>query len=167
MTQELCGDAYLFGTVEGMMEAFNIVASSEGAAKPYQLADSISKALVTTWLGLVVAIPAMMAFSFFRNKIDTLTITTPGRVLTLSKAGGEWQLLAPRTGAQPGRLRADFTAVDALVSRLNTLKMKSLVAPDAGNVAEYGLDKPAATIQLGSAKVPSASARRRRRRKSR
>jgi Domain of unknown function (DUF4340) len=85
-----------------------------------------------------------------RDKIDTLTITTPGRVLTFSKAGGEWQLLAPRTGAQPGRLRADFTAVDALVSRLNTLQMKSLVAPDAGNLAEYGLDKPATTIQLGS-----------------
>ena len=70
----------LFGTVEGMMEAFNIVASSEGAAKPYQLADSISKALVTTWLGLVVAIPAMMAFSFFRNKIDSLVSECGKRV---------------------------------------------------------------------------------------
>jgi biopolymer transport protein ExbB len=70
----------LFGTVEGMMEAFNIIASSEGAAKPYQLADSISKALVTTWLGLVVAIPAMMAFSFFRNKIDSLVSECGKRV---------------------------------------------------------------------------------------
>ena len=70
----------LFGTVEGMMEAFNIVASSEGAAKPYQLADSISKALVTTWLGLVVAIPSMMAFSFFRNKIDSLVSECGKRV---------------------------------------------------------------------------------------
>ena len=70
----------LFGTVEGMMESFNIIASQEGAAQPYQLADSISKALVTTWLGLIVAIPAMVAFSFFRNKIDSLVSECGKRV---------------------------------------------------------------------------------------
>jgi len=70
----------LFGTVEGMMESFNIVASTEGAAQPYQLADSISKALVTTWLGLVVAIPSMVAFSYFRNKIDSLVSECGKRV---------------------------------------------------------------------------------------
>lgn len=70
----------LFGTVEGMMEAFNIVSSSEGLAKPHQLADSISKALVTTWLGLIVAIPAMLAFSYFRNKIDSLVSECGKRV---------------------------------------------------------------------------------------
>lgn len=70
----------LFGTVEGMMESFNIIASTEGAAQPYQLADSISKALVTTWLGLVVAIPSMVAFSYFRNKIDSLVSECGNRV---------------------------------------------------------------------------------------
>jgi biopolymer transport protein ExbB len=70
----------LFGTVEGMMESFNIIASQEGAAQPYQLADSISKALVTTWLGLVVAIPSMVAFSYFRNKIDSLVSECGKRV---------------------------------------------------------------------------------------
>jgi biopolymer transport protein ExbB len=70
----------LFGTVEGMMESFNIIASEEGAAQPYQLADSISKALVTTWLGLIVAIPSMVAFSFFRNKIDSLVSECGKRV---------------------------------------------------------------------------------------
>jgi biopolymer transport protein ExbB len=70
----------LFGTVEGMMESFNVIASTEGAAQPYQLADSISKALVTTWLGLVVAIPSMVAFSFFRNKIDSLVSECGKRV---------------------------------------------------------------------------------------
>ncbi len=70
----------LFGTVEGMMESFNIIASQEGAAQPFQLADSISKALVTTWLGLIVAIPSMVAFSFFRNKIDSLVSECGKRV---------------------------------------------------------------------------------------
>src|SRR6476620_6699766 len=70
----------LFGTVEGMMESFNIIASTEGAAQPYQLADSVSKALVTTWLGQVVAIPSMVAFSYFRNKIDSLVSECGKRV---------------------------------------------------------------------------------------
>jgi len=70
----------LFGTVQGMMTAFNIIASTEGAAQPYQLADSISQALVTTWLGLVVAIPSMVAFSYFRNKIDSLVSECGKRV---------------------------------------------------------------------------------------
>lgn len=62
----------LFGTVEGMMESFNTIASRGGAARPDELADSIGKALVTTWLGLIVAIPSMVAFSYFRNKIDSI-----------------------------------------------------------------------------------------------
>lgn len=61
----------LFGTVEGMMEAFNTIAMQE-SVKPRELADSISKALVTTWLGLIVAIPTMAVFSYFRNKIDSI-----------------------------------------------------------------------------------------------
>jgi biopolymer transport protein ExbB len=70
----------LFGTVEGMMESFNTIASTGGAARPDQLADSIGKALVTTWLGLLVAIPAMLAFSYFRNKIDSLVSECGKRV---------------------------------------------------------------------------------------
>lgn len=62
----------LFGTVEGMMEAFNTLASSGGMAEPKDLAGSIGKALVTTWLGLIVAMPSMVAFSYFRNRIDSL-----------------------------------------------------------------------------------------------
>jgi biopolymer transport protein ExbB len=70
----------LLGTVQGMIEAFNVLASSKGAAKPYELADSISKALVTTFEGLVVAIPAMVAYSFFRSQIDHLVSETGKRV---------------------------------------------------------------------------------------
>jgi hypothetical protein len=65
-------------------------------------------------------------------------------VLRFAKAESEWQITAPVKG------RADFNAVDSLVSRLHTLQMKSLVAPEAAKLSEYGLDKPEATIQLGS-----------------
>jgi biopolymer transport protein ExbB len=70
----------LFGTVEGMMESFNTIASHGGMARPDELASSIGKALVTTWLGLIVAIPSMIAFSYFRNKIDSIVSECGKRV---------------------------------------------------------------------------------------
>jgi biopolymer transport protein ExbB len=62
----------LLGTVQGMILGFNTIAATGGTAKPEDLASSISLALVTTFEGLVVAIPVMVAFSFFRNRIDSL-----------------------------------------------------------------------------------------------
>jgi biopolymer transport protein ExbB len=70
----------LLGTVQGMIEAFNVIASRGGMARPDELADSISKALVTTLEGLVVAIPAMVAYSYFRNQIDSLVSEAGKRV---------------------------------------------------------------------------------------
>ncbi|MCB9839151.1 MAG: MotA/TolQ/ExbB proton channel family protein [Phycisphaeraceae bacterium] len=63
----------LLGTVVGMVGAFDTISSSEGFARPDQLAGDISKALVTTLMGLTLAIPATAAFTFFRNRIDTIT----------------------------------------------------------------------------------------------
>jgi hypothetical protein len=79
-----------------------------------------------------------------RDKIDALSITSPARVLRFTKADGEWHM------SLPAKARADFTTVDGLVSRLGTLQTKSIVAAEATALAEYGLDKPATTIQLGS-----------------
>lgn len=62
----------LLGTVMGMMLSFRTVASAAGVARPEDLAGGIYLALVTTVEGLVVAIPALLAFAFFRNQIDRL-----------------------------------------------------------------------------------------------
>ena len=70
----------LTGTVLGMIEAFNTIAAAGGSAKPDQLAGGIGQALITTLLGLVVAIPSMVAFSFFRNKIDSLVAEAGKRI---------------------------------------------------------------------------------------
>ena len=70
----------LLGTVWGMILAFNTIASEEGIAKPEQLADGIGQALITTLLGLMVAIPSMLAFSFFRNRIDSLVAEAGKRI---------------------------------------------------------------------------------------
>lgn len=70
----------LLGTVQGMILGFNMIAVTGGTAKPEDLASSISLALVTTFEGLVVAIPAMVAFSYFRNRIDSLVSEAGKRV---------------------------------------------------------------------------------------
>ena len=62
----------LLGTVTGMIRSFNEIAQTEGAARPSQLAGGISEALVTTCLGLIVAIPTMFFVAFFRRRIDSL-----------------------------------------------------------------------------------------------
>jgi len=59
----------LLGTVGGMVEAFNEIASSSGGANPAQLASGISKALLTTMFGLIVALPVTAAFAFIRNRM--------------------------------------------------------------------------------------------------
>ena len=60
----------LLGTVTGMIIAFQRVAGSQGAAGAADLAEGIYQALVTTVGGLIVAIPALAAFAFFRNRVD-------------------------------------------------------------------------------------------------
>ncbi|MFG0257282.1 MAG: MotA/TolQ/ExbB proton channel family protein [Phycisphaerales bacterium JB043] len=62
----------LLGTVVGMVGAFDTISASEGFARPDQLAGDISKALVTTLMGLSLAIPATAALTYFRNRIDGL-----------------------------------------------------------------------------------------------
>jgi biopolymer transport protein ExbB len=61
----------LMGTVWGMIQAFHTFQLS---ANPQvsELAPKISTALVTTLLGLMVAVPALGAFAMFRNRIDEL-----------------------------------------------------------------------------------------------
>jgi hypothetical protein len=90
------------------------------------------------------------ALKLDRDKIETLAITTPKQIVQFAKAGNEWQMTAPV------KARADFTAVDGLVSRINTLQMKSITAADPAKLDEYGLDKPEATVELGSGSSQAA-----------
>lgn len=62
----------LFGTVFGMIKLFNAIVAAGGQPQPSQLADGISVALVTTFWGLFIAIPALAAHGVFRNRIETL-----------------------------------------------------------------------------------------------
>jgi biopolymer transport protein ExbB len=62
----------LFGTVLGMIKSFSVVASDIVASRPIMLAEGVSEALVTTATGLVIGIPAMAAYAFFRGRVQSL-----------------------------------------------------------------------------------------------
>jgi biopolymer transport protein ExbB len=62
----------LFGTVVGMIRLFASITEAGGIPEPAKIAADISIALVTTFWGLLVAIPALSVFAFFRNRIDSL-----------------------------------------------------------------------------------------------
>jgi biopolymer transport protein ExbB len=63
----------LLGTVDGMVSAFMIIAKSSTAPKPNELAIGISQALITTLIGLWLAIPAIACFATFKNWLQKLT----------------------------------------------------------------------------------------------
>jgi Domain of unknown function (DUF4340) len=84
------------------------------------------------------------ALAVNRDEIDALTVTTPERTLRFAKNGNEWRL------AQPVVARGDFSAIEGLVSRISTLQMTSIAAEKVDKPAEYGLDKPAATVTIGN-----------------
>ena len=60
----------LLGTVFGMVLCFREVASTQGNAGAGQLAEGIYQALVTTVVGLLIAIPSLAAFALLRNRVD-------------------------------------------------------------------------------------------------
>ena len=62
----------LMGTVWGMIGAFFSIVEV-GQADPELMAKDIGVALVTTLLGLVVAVPALSVYAVMRNRIDSLT----------------------------------------------------------------------------------------------
>jgi biopolymer transport protein ExbB len=86
----------LFGTVYGMIEAFTVLALASGQPRPDQLAAAIAVALVTTFWGLLIAIPALFLHGFFRTRIEVL----------VSEAASETEALLDRL-FEIGRLGSD------------------------------------------------------------
>ncbi|MEM1226628.1 MAG: MotA/TolQ/ExbB proton channel family protein [Planctomycetota bacterium] len=64
----------LFGTVQGMIASFQVIAKGGATPKPSDLAAGISTALFTTLVGLAVAIPAIAAYNILRNRVARLLL---------------------------------------------------------------------------------------------
>ncbi len=70
----------LTGTVVGMIEAFMTIANQDGSAQAQDLAGGIGQALITTLMGLVIAIPTMVACNYFRHKIEAIVSHAGNRI---------------------------------------------------------------------------------------
>ncbi len=83
----------LLGTVHGMITSFNTIAQATGSPDSTKLAEGISTALVTTFAGLLIAIPAIAAYNILRNRIQRLVldvgITSEGLMSRFENVGGD------------------------------------------------------------------------------
>ncbi|MEZ5278718.1 MAG: MotA/TolQ/ExbB proton channel family protein [Opitutaceae bacterium] len=80
----------LLGTVSGMIGAFQTI-SAGGMGRPELLAGDIGEALITTAVGLVIGIPAMVAYFILRARLDNRMMATAreaGRILDQLDAPG-------------------------------------------------------------------------------
>jgi len=66
----------LFGTISGMVGAFNSMAYSGAVGDPTKLAGDIGEALITTYTGLVIAIPAFIMYYVFNNRLRKIMAST-------------------------------------------------------------------------------------------
>ncbi len=83
----------LLGTVSGMLGSFGIIERTTNPT-PAQLGGGIKEALVTTLLGLVVAIPLSVGFFYFKNKVVKIVL----------EVGAIWEDLLDRF--RPGHQQA-------------------------------------------------------------
>ncbi|MGH8502112.1 MAG: MotA/TolQ/ExbB proton channel family protein [Gammaproteobacteria bacterium] len=72
----------LLGTVIGMMQIFSTI-TNVGVGDPQQMAGGISVALITTVAGLIVAIPALFFYRYFRGRVDDLVIDMEAEAIKL------------------------------------------------------------------------------------
>ena len=77
----------LLGTVIGMISSFSQLELGGDLVNPALLAGGIWTALLTTAIGLVVAIPAMVAHHFFEKKIIDIENSVQNLYLVLDKSG--------------------------------------------------------------------------------
>jgi biopolymer transport protein ExbB len=85
----------LLGTVDGMVAAFMLIAQRDTAPKPSELAVGISQALVTTLIGLWLAIPAIACYGLLKNwlqrfykDVDDEAMRLMSRFQTMGKKTG-------------------------------------------------------------------------------
>jgi len=89
---------------------------------------------------------------FDRDKVDLVQIGQAGPAIEIGRSGSDWVV------KQPVQTRADYSAIEGLLTRLSSANMTKIVE-DTGSaaaqntaegLAKYGLDKPAVTLTLGA-----------------
>ena len=66
----------LLGTLKGMISSFSVIAMSDTQMKASLVAGGISEALVLTFEGVGLSVPAIYFFAFFRNRVASISTAT-------------------------------------------------------------------------------------------
>ncbi len=90
----------LLGTVIGMIEAFASLGIGEHVTQQSELASAIAKALITTYEGLVIAIPTLTVFALLRHRLGLIMLEASARTDALLRL---WRQARPRAAGQPGQ----------------------------------------------------------------
>ena len=87
--------------------------------------------------------------TFDRNEAKDIEIVTGANVAQFTGSGSDWRI------AKPIAARADYAAVEGLMTRLSSTFMQKIVVMEAADLKPYGLDKPSltATVTTGSSKA--------------
>ena len=89
--------------------------------------------------------------NFDRDKVDGLEISRAGVTMQFARKGADWAIV------KPAAMRADFAALEGLITSLSATQMQKFVSAEAtpAELRAYGLDRPSATasILMGSARA--------------
>ena len=66
----------LLGTLKGMIASFSVIAMSGVELKANEVAGGISEALLLTFEGVALSVPAIYFYAVFRNRVATISATT-------------------------------------------------------------------------------------------
>jgi hypothetical protein len=82
-----------------------------------------------------------------RDQVLGVDITSGGKVIKLAKKDNEWRITSPINA------RADYSASEGVLGRVETAQMKSIVSDNASpaDLKKYGLDKPQTTVSVNLA----------------
>jgi hypothetical protein len=104
----------------------------------------VNSSLDSTFNKNTFALRDKSVLTFDRDKVDGLELTSDGTTVQLARSGDEWKL------TKPVAARGDYATIEGIVERLATLQMQGIVAADGGDLKQYGLDRPVATITVVS-----------------
>jgi biopolymer transport protein ExbB len=114
----------LLGTVWGIMRAFRDM-SSTGSAAPSVVAAGVAEALVTTAIGLIIAVPALMLYNHFARRMGVMLTEAENHARSLRLALIENESKAPRNGDVDEAVRSsDSSLIGKTVRELETVTVE-------------------------------------------
>jgi len=96
----------LLGTVTGMIRTFKAITLA-GVGNPTAMASGIAEALITTATGLIIAIPALVAYRMLRSRVDGHVIDMEKESLKLVQAIDRASALRPGSAVEIGSALSD------------------------------------------------------------